>query len=280
MMCPQQFIIDCSFNGGSRMFLVVGMGVKKQAMLVLLVALCFSIFGCSSSPRGYDAPQLIKYNESEIAVRDASKSARYRLHSGDVFDVNFKYMPNTDKIQQVHVLPDGTVNCAGVGEVVAAGFTVAEFDSVLSGLYAKDYRDAELTIILKEFAASKVYVFGEVQKPGEYKLETMEEGLLQAMAMAGGFGIHADRSEVALIRLSEDGYIYHHIDLSHIEDPSSISPLALRVRPNDVIYVPRSKIGDMSYRLRHLLEPIVSVQSLFWDIYAITNIDKVDRIIR
>lgn len=262
------------------MFLMVDTRVRRIALLAVIAALCFSVIGCSSGPKGYRAPQLIEYNEAEIAARDAAKSARYRLHPNDTFDINFKYMLNKDILRDLRVLPDGTVTCAGIGEVVAAGHTVAEFTSILTELYAKDFRDAELSVILKQFALSKVYVFGEVQKPGEYNLETMEEGLLQALAMAGGFGIHAARSEVALIRLSEEGYVYHSIDLSHIEEASSISPLALRVRPNDIIYVPRSKIGDMSYKIHHLLEPIVSVQNLFWDIYAISNIDKVDRIIR
>jgi polysaccharide export outer membrane protein len=262
------------------MFLMVDTRVKRIALFAVMVALCFSVIGCSSGPKGYRAPQLIEYNEAEIAARDAAKSARYRLHPNDTFDIDFKYMLNKDRLQNLRILPDGTVTCAGVGEVVAAGYTVSEFDSILTDLYAKDFRDAELSIILKEFALSKVYVFGEVQKPGEYDLVTMEEGLLQAMAMAGGFGTHAARSEVALIRLSEEGYVYHSIDLSHIEEASSISPLALRIRPNDIIYVPRSKIGDMSYKIQYILEPIVSVQNLFWDIYAIANIDKVDRIIR
>jgi len=262
------------------MLLLVDTRVKRIALFSVLLALCFSVLGCSSGSRGYRAPQLIEYNESELAIRDAAKSARYRLHPGDVFNIDFKYMLNKDKLQFLQILPDGTVTCAGVGEVVAAGYTVAEFDSILTKLYAKDFRDAELSIILKEFALSKVYVFGEVRKPGEYNLETMEEGLLQALAMAGGFDIHAERSDIALIRLSEEGYVYHSIDLSHIEEASSISPLALRIRPNDIIYVPRSKIGDMSYKIHHILEPIVSVQNLFWDIYAIANIDKVDRIIR
>ncbi|MBT3317997.1 polysaccharide export protein [bacterium] len=262
------------------MFLMAGTRVKRVALFAVIVALCFSVLGCSSGPKGSRAPQLIEYNEAEIAARDAAKSARYRLHPGDVFNIDFKYMLNKDKLQFLRILPDGTVTCAGVGEVVAAGLTVSEFDSTLTELYAKDFRDAELSVILKEFASSKVYVFGEVQNPGHYELETLQEGLLQSLAMAGGFDTHADRSEVALIRLTEEGYIYYSVDLSHIEEASSISPLALRIRPNDIIYVPRSKIGDMSYKIRYLLEPVVSIQNLFWDIYAISNIDKVDRIIR
>ncbi len=255
-------------------------GIYRTVLLLLLVFLCLIVAGCSSKPEGSRAPVFIEYNAEEIELRDSSKSARYRLRPNDVFDINFNYMRDRDNLIGLHVLPDGTITCPGVGEVVAAGRTVAELDSVLTELYAENYRNADLSLILKQFAYNKVYVFGEVQAPGVYSLVTMEEGLLQSLAMAGGFGEHADKSEIALIRLTEEGYVYHHINLSNIERATGLGPLGLRVRPNDIIYVPRSRTGDLAYKVRYLLGPILDIEGVFWDIYAIANIDKVDRIIR
>ncbi len=48
----------------------------------------------------------------------------------------------------------------------------------------------------------------------------------------------------------------------------------------DVVYVPKSKIGDFAYFTKNVLGGVLNISSLFWDVYAITNIDKVDRLVR
>ena len=59
-----------------------------------------------------------------------------------------------------------------------------------------------------------------------------------------------------------------------------VSPELYDVRPYDIIYVPRSAIGDFDAFGDSVLSHLVNFSRLFWDVYAIVNIDKIERVVR
>ncbi len=52
------------------------------------------------------------------------------------------------------------------------------------------------------------------------------------------------------------------------------------IQGNDIIYVPRSGLGDLRYFGDTFLANALRVTDIFWDIYAINHLDKVDRLVR
>ena len=59
-------------------------------------------------------------------------------------------------------------------------------------------------MIVKEIKSRRVFITGQVEKPGPYPL-TSETTVLQLIAMAGGVREFADGSNITIIRKVENG---------------------------------------------------------------------------
>jgi len=222
---------------------------------------------------------MIPYTEAELQLRAEAKNASYRLKPGDEFGVVFAYEPDLNQ-RGIFIMPDGRCTAVGVENVMAAGRTVAELDSLLTAEFGLVYDHPDLSIVMEALAATQVYVFGEVKNPGEVDLKPGGMGVLQAVAQGGGFTDDAAKSETVVIRITDQGYQYRRLDLSHIEKGGLVGAANMDLQPYDIIYVPRSAIGDLDYFNKTVLSSVLNFSRLYWDIYALVNLDKVDRILR
>ena len=96
-----------------------------------------------------------------------------------------------------------------------------------------------------------VYVMGEVDKPGAYRL-TPEMSLMDALAQAGGPGINGNIDGITLYRPSEDAsQVTPFKDLMTGEKKVNFA-----LHEGDVIYVPKKGIAEVGYILQQLLPGI------------------------
>ena len=99
----------------------------------------------------------------------------------------------------VPVRPDGRITLPLIGDVQAAGLTVPELRYEVNRQYAKYVRNLDTTVILKQVKSPKVFVMGEVERPGGY--ETPQPiTAMQAIAMAGGLKDTANDDSVVVLR--------------------------------------------------------------------------------
>jgi polysaccharide export outer membrane protein len=249
------------------------------AMMVVLVAI-LAAAGCGSSERMPVRTEMVPFTPEQQQALQGARNAEYRLRDGDRLAVDFKYEDELDSTNLL-VLPDGRLTLpGGVDPVSARGMTVTQLDSTLTSVYAVDYRDPELSVIIENLADLHVYVMGMVRSPGEVRMPSGRMGLLQAIASAGGFDESAETSEVVVLRATPDGFLLRQLDLSHLEQYGVTEFATLDLQPYDVIYVPRSSIGDFAYFTNTFMSGLLKFTDLFWDIYAVANIDKVDNIWR
>ena len=103
----------------------------------------------------------------------------------------------------------------------------------------------EITVIVRTFNGNKVYIDGEVAKPGmQAMLEEMT--LLQSISGAGGFKETARLNEILIIRRSKDNKPgVMTVDLKTVMDGTDLSP-DITLRANDIVYVPRSSISNVN----------------------------------
>ena len=99
----------------------------------------------------------------------------------------------------VPVRPDGRITLPLIGDVQAAGLTVPELRYEVNRQYAKLVRNLDTTVILKQVRSPKVYVMGEVIKPGGYETPQPVTAM-QAIAMAGGLKETANADSVVVLR--------------------------------------------------------------------------------
>ncbi|UCE86401.1 MAG: polysaccharide export protein [Deltaproteobacteria bacterium] len=192
----------------------------RRALWVLFI-LCG---GCAS-----DIAPPFPYAEAE------PRPAEYRIQPGDQLGIHFTF--NERLNQEVLVRSDGRISLPLVEEVDAAGLTPRALEMRLTELYAAEIERPEISVMVR-VSAQRVFIFGEVRKPGEIRW-VPELTALQAAAQVGGFTDRARLEGVVLIREDQS----FQIDLKEaLSDPTTDVVL----EPYDSLYVPLSGIASVN----------------------------------
>jgi polysaccharide export outer membrane protein len=121
----------------------------------------------------------------------------YRIAPGDVLQV-FVWR-ETELTREVRVRPDGYVSVPLLGDLFAVGKTLKGLAAELTQALSKYVNSPVVTVTLGESSTLRVYVVGEVQKPGEFPL-LGRTTVMQALALAGGFREYAKTEEIKVLR--------------------------------------------------------------------------------
>jgi protein involved in polysaccharide export with SLBB domain len=163
----------------------------------------------------------------------------YRLAPGDLIDVKFPYHPEEN--ERVPVRPDGRIGLQVIGDVQAAGLTVKELEGIIVEKSSLTLRDPVVSVVIAQLAEHKVYVGGQVAKPG---FVTFRDGMtpLQAIVERGGFVDDANTDDVLYIRRVGGQVQSQRLDLDSVMDGESVEQIVMS--PDDIIIVPRTFIGE------------------------------------
>ena len=157
----------------------------------------------------------------------------YVIGVEDVLSVVF--WREKDMSADVVVRPDGKISLPMLNDVTAAGLTPEALATVVAKAGAKFVRDAGATVIVKEIRSRKIYIIGEVAKPGTFQLGS-EMTVLQALGEAGGFIEGANKSDVAIVRNEggkEQRFKFNYNDVVKGKNPAQ----NIRLLPGDTIIV-------------------------------------------
>lgn len=126
------------------------------------------------------------------------QDAVYRVGPGDVLKVNV--WKNEQLSQDVSVRPDGAITLPLVGDIAVAGKTLEQIDASISAEGARFFTEPlSVTTQVLEIKSYRIYVLGEVQKPGEYSPST-QVTVLQALSLGGGLTRFASSDDIMIIR--------------------------------------------------------------------------------
>jgi polysaccharide export outer membrane protein len=161
------------------------------------------------------------------------ETGEYRIGREDVLEVVVWHEPELTRV--VPVRPDGKISLPLAGEVDAAGKTPAELQQGLQKVLAPYIRDTAVAVLVREINGTRVFVLGEVTKPGGFPLRG-PMSVVQAIALAGGrteFG----GDDVVWLRQKPDG-TSDRVRLSFEDLVKGEAAGALWLRGGDVLYVP------------------------------------------
>lgn len=125
------------------------------------------------------------------------KEGDYRLHAGDSITVSV--WKELDLQRKVMIRPDGRFSFPLAGEVQAAGRSPDEVRIDLENQLKKYIPEAVVTVIVEDFAGNRVYVIGQVTKPGMFVMNPSLT-VLQALSLAGGSTPFAKLDDISIIR--------------------------------------------------------------------------------
>jgi protein involved in polysaccharide export with SLBB domain len=185
---------------------------------------------------------------AQIDLPEPSKPAApqtgYRIKQGDKLSVKFLYHPELNEISVV-VRPDGFISLQMIDDSKAEGLTISELKAQLEKSYNEILLKPVLTVALLEFVAPRVFIGGQVNKPGRYDLREGQT-LVQVIFLAGGFTADANRKMVLHARPngSGDWEIQSANVLKVINQQGEQKDIALQ--DGDYIFIPDSKISQIN----------------------------------
>lgn len=137
-----------------------------------------------------------------VLIPAGVQAAGYTLRPGDSLDINVMGFDelNTKQAAGVLIRPDGTISFPYIGEIAVQGLTVGELSVRLTEQLKTYYKDPVVTINLIKFSTMRVYVLGQVTKPGLYELDR-SRNLVDAIGMAGGWTKDAAKTKIMLIHV-------------------------------------------------------------------------------
>ncbi len=224
-------------------------------------------FACLALP----APARAVMVPDSVGV-DWSKVPEYRIVPGDLLRLNFgPGTAGTDIVRELRVRPDGRVSVFPVGDVIAAGRTPNELKQALESALAAELRQPRVSIEIAEMAGNQVHVLGRVERPGSYPAGPFST-LLKALTDAGGFKDDAARNSVL---------IFHRNGVSTVAVRRVKVDRLLRGEGDvalsrfDIVYVPRSTIGNVDVFVRQFFTETGSALSTVMVGWELFNLDRV-----
>jgi len=158
------------------------------------------------------------------------------LGTGDVFEVRVHQHVDLSGIYRVS--SSGMIDFPFIGQVAVGGHTPAEIETEIRKRLANGYLNKPSVVVyVKERNSKKVYVLGQVKKPGPFVyVEKMT--IVQAIALAGGFTAMA-RTNYAIVQRVDEGVekrIPVPVERIMTEKATQNFPL----KPGDIVFVPEA----------------------------------------
>jgi polysaccharide biosynthesis/export protein len=178
----------------------------KQLIVFFLIA----GFAASASKGGVKAWALQDKSDDTAKKQTAAPSEQgpqaphvdpdYKIGPQDVLQIDVWKEPEITR--SVPVRPDGKITLPLLNDVQAAGRTPMELSGIISEGLKKYINNPQVTVSVSAINSRRVYVTGEVTKPGAYPL-LPGMTVLQALTSAGGFTQFANIKATYVLRMQE-----------------------------------------------------------------------------
>lgn len=141
-----------------------------------------------------------------------------------------------DLSAEVAVRPDGKISLPLLNDVHAAGLTPEQLRQQVTAAAGKYVEEPTVSVIVKEVNSRKVFITGQVGKPGPYPLMGPTT-VLQLIASAGGVLEYADTKNIRIMRNENGKPVSLRFNYKDVIRGKSLNQ-NIQLRPGDTIIVP------------------------------------------
>lgn len=219
-------------------------GKRDLARLFIVIMSPFFIFYPLSLACSQDYEYSAQVDEISEITQDKTINNNfcYIIGPGDVLDISVWRHPDLSK--EVVVRPDGKIAFPIVKDIQAADLTPTELDVRLAEGLSIFIRNPEVTVTVRDFASSKIFVLGEVRRAGVYPFRG-KMTVLEAISTAGSYTEDAVLQSIMLVRRRDtDKPEVMRINLEELIKKGNLIQNVI-LQPSDIVFVPRSFIAKV-----------------------------------
>ena len=158
----------------------------------------------------------------------------YLIGTDDVLSI--VYWKDKDMSADAQVRPDGRIALPLINEVEAAGLTPDQLRQKITEAANKYMDDASVTVVVRQINSRKVFITGEVNKPGPYPL-TGTMTVLQLIANAGGLREYADSKKIVIMRTERGKPVSLKFNYKDVTAGKHLQQ-NIELKPGDTVVVP------------------------------------------
>jgi polysaccharide biosynthesis/export protein len=167
-------------------------------------------------------------------VSSAPADPEYKIGPQDVLRIDVWKEPELSRVTPVR--PDGKISMPLLNDVQAAGLTAMQLAGVINVELRKYITNPQVTVSVAEINSRRVYVSGEVTKPGAFPL-LPGMTVLQALSTSGGFTPFAKVKSIYVLRTENGKQVKHPFNYKQaISGKKPEENIVLE--PGDLIVVP------------------------------------------
>jgi len=241
----------------------------------LLSILIITFTGCSTKDDYVLFNQAEKPQSKEV-LQSSDIQFEYKIRPQDRISVMVYKHPelsttmNLNSLQQekgLLVNSSGDIRLPLVNKIRLVGLTQTEAEEAISKSFSTYLKHPDVQI---EVMNKRAYVIGEVNKPGEIKLDNERLTLLQILAVAGDLTDHANRKSILIFKSGDAKRVRTRV--INLTDRRSLLSANLMVEPNDIVYVMPNdmkafnntvqEISPIFNLIGSILNPFVSIKFL------------------
>jgi len=172
---------------------------------------------------------------AEIAAQaGVTPPSDYVIGPDDVLIIIF--WREKDLSSEVTVRPDGRISIPLLQDVEAAGLTPEQLQKKLLSLAQRFVEDANITVVVKQINSRRVYITGQVARPGPYLL-TSPTTVVQLISMAGGLLEYADAKNIVIVRNEKNTPVSYRFNYREMTERKNLKQNIL-LKPGDTVLVP------------------------------------------
>lgn len=163
-----------------------------------------------------------------------SAPADYVIGPDDILTIVF--WREKDMSSDVTVRPDGKISLPLLNDVHAVGMTPEQLRVSLTETAAKLIEEPTVTVVVKEIKSRKVFVTGQVNKPGSYPL-LEPTTVLQMIATAGGLLEYAESKDIRVLRNEGGKVASYKFNYKDVVKGKKLEQ-NIQLKPGDTVVVP------------------------------------------
>ena len=235
----------------------------------LTLILFLFIYGCATT--GEQQKNKNEFMEEQIPVPKIQLT-EFVVGPGDSLEV--QVWRHSDLTRVIEVQTNGIISYPMVGNIKVAGMGLVDFQNLLTQRLSEFIVNPQVNIQVRTPKSQKIFILGEVRRPGVYLLDSSMTAL-EAIALAGGFTLDAKKRKVLLVRQQKSG-VFEPIglDINKAMEGKDMEQNVTLQRA-DILYVPPSNLALTDRFFRHLATALGPIVTLEQGIVLYPQVEKV-----